>query len=255
MYVLKCSLWCLALIPWFEAWRRNRETTVLHAVHWGMLAWLAWGYVIGKEAFGDATLIALCLTGCAGVAVLGARRPQVGAWNFVVLGLAAVMLLPLAEGWILGTRSLDGLRQFFLVSTLAIGIGNYLPTRLAWGGCSLGLGCGLLLWEKWAMSSSLDHSWHDGAHLAILLSPWLAWIPLLKKSREGRPLDDVWLSFRDRMGIVWAQRVREQFNASAKNQNWPVELTWRGVEGPEEMPEGVEPALNALLKRFRTQED
>ena len=41
---------------------------------------------------------ALSLTGCAGVAVLGARRPGVGPWNFVLLGLLAVMLLPLAEG-------------------------------------------------------------------------------------------------------------------------------------------------------------
>jgi hypothetical protein len=37
--------------------------------------------------------LALCLTGCVGVAVLGARRPGVGAWDFVLLGLLAVLLL------------------------------------------------------------------------------------------------------------------------------------------------------------------
>src|SRR5260370_314993 len=63
---------------------------------------------------------AVCLTGCAGVAVLGARRPHVLAWNFVVLGLFTVMVLPLMETQIIGTHPVDGLRIFFMAGTIAV---------------------------------------------------------------------------------------------------------------------------------------
>src|SRR2546423_30545 len=85
--------------------------------------------------------LALCLTGCAGVAVLGARRPHVGAWNFVVLGLLAVMLLPLLETVIAGAPSLDVLRVLFLSATLGVGMLNYLPTRLAPAAVLAAFGC------------------------------------------------------------------------------------------------------------------
>src|SRR5205823_3045479 len=75
--------------------------------------------------------LALCLTGAAGVAVLGARRPHAGAWNLVVLGLLAIMLLPLGEHLVVGTPPLDGLRAFFLAATLTVGILNYVPTAVA----------------------------------------------------------------------------------------------------------------------------
>ena len=74
---------------------------------------------------------ALCMTGCAGIAVLGARRPHVFAWNFVVLGLFAVMVLPLIETQIIGTHPVDTLRILFMGGTIAVGILNYLPTRSA----------------------------------------------------------------------------------------------------------------------------
>src|SRR5581483_7328575 len=75
--------------------------------------------------------LALSLTGCAGIAVLGARRPQVVAWNFVVLGLLGVMLLPVLERSVIGASSLDWVRMVFLGGTLLVGVLNYLPTRAA----------------------------------------------------------------------------------------------------------------------------
>src|SRR5262249_23872442 len=90
--------------PLWRAWLANRNTSLLHAVTWAGAAWVAWGgmILVGMETgpsidLRPGTYLALCLTGCAGVAVLGARRPGVGAWNFVLFGLLAVMLLPLAE--------------------------------------------------------------------------------------------------------------------------------------------------------------
>src|SRR5262245_4098557 len=106
--------WLVWLIFWtgayplWQAWRANRRTTLLHAVNWTIASWAAWGLALALVSVQRpvaglvARYCALCLTGCAGVAVLGARRPGVGAWNFVVVGLLGVQLLPLAEGAVAG---------------------------------------------------------------------------------------------------------------------------------------------------------
>src|SRR4051812_14823774 len=92
------------IVPWRRAFRAVRETSLSHALSWFLLAWACWAWLVLDD---NETLryLALCMTGCAGVAVLGARRPYVGAWNFVVLGLLAVMMLPVVEALILRTST------------------------------------------------------------------------------------------------------------------------------------------------------
>src|SRR5262245_48548375 len=86
------------VVPLAVAWRRLRGTSLTHAMAWVVAAWLAWAALLGAAAWSPSPLRAgrhagLCLIVCAGVAVFGARRPGVGAWNFVVAGLLAVLLL------------------------------------------------------------------------------------------------------------------------------------------------------------------
>src|SRR5262245_58439626 len=110
MTLLTWLLLLTGILPLARAWRANRRTSLLQAVAWAVLAWLGWnGALLGDIVWPDTganslRYLALALTGCAGVAVLGARRPGVGAWNFVVVGLLAVLLLPVAQG-------LDNLRH------------------------------------------------------------------------------------------------------------------------------------------------
>ncbi len=118
-----------AAYPLWKAWRANRRTALEHAILWTVAAWLAWllAFVFGGSgALGR--YVALSLSGCAGMAVLGARRPHVGAWNFVVVSLFAVLLLPVAQGW--GRPALSPPYLGFLGATVAFGLLNYLPTRL-----------------------------------------------------------------------------------------------------------------------------
>src|SRR5262249_47999927 len=97
----------LAGIPLARAWWANRDTALSHAMVWFTLAWLAW---IWNAAIGDlsARYLSLCLTACAGVAVLGARRPGVVAWNVVVVGLLAVLVIPLGQDYLAGNSWLLG---------------------------------------------------------------------------------------------------------------------------------------------------
>ena len=69
--------------------------------------------------------------------------------------------------------------------------------------------------------------------------------------------DRWWLTFRDRFGVVWGQRLREQFNQSAKHSNWQVNLTWLGLRRlsrestpSESQSTAMLDTLKALMKRF-----
>jgi hypothetical protein len=237
----------------WAAWRANRRTTLMHALVWVGFAWAAWLWWAVEGALGsdEAPVVrygALCLTGCAGMAVLGARRPGASAWSFVVLGLLAVLLRPLLEG--LGELRLQAPHLLFLALPLVVPVVNYLPTRLGPAALLLGVGCALELARLAGMARD-----SSVGPLLVALTPWLAWAVLRRGRRAAPgPFDSLWLGFRDRFGLVWAQRVREQFNRAAANADWPVVLSWKGLRTAEgkqvqETPEQMA-ALRALLKRF-----
>jgi hypothetical protein len=93
------------------------------------------------------------------------------------------------------------------------------------------------------------------AQLGLILVPWVG-LASWRRSRFGtNEFDHLWLYFRNRFGLIWGQRVREQFNRAAENAGWPVYLTWRGLRRTGETtatPVALEvlETLRALLKRF-----
>lgn len=237
----------------------NRGTSLLHALGWAQAAWLSWGVAFlcddgETAAMQPARYCALCLTGCAGVAVLGARRPQVLAWNLVVLSLLAVMAWPLFETYVLGSRTFDGLRIFFVAGTLAVGVLNYLPTRHAPAAfLLLVVGAGQTI-------SLFAPKWLPGGlpicDFLLAAAPWVAWSCVGRKG-DVTEFDRRWLDFRDRWGLVWSQRVREQFNHAAEHAGWGVKLMWRGLRQEKETPalapaeqEKIVATLKSVLQRF-----
>lgn len=248
------------MIPLLSAIRANRGSSLMHALIWASIAWLAWTLVFALESADRATVnpwryAALCLVGGAGVAVLGARRPHVGAWNFVVIGLLAVMVLPVAERMLLDTDSTDGVRLYFLIGTLAVGALNYLPTRLALASLWMLLWCAgelLLLHAPDRLPSWLETTAID-AMLPVL--PWLIWMCLMRRKDSASSADRLWRDFRDRFGLVWSQRVREQFNHAAEHAGWPITLGWSGLNETGDAIEAsdrakIEATLRATMQRF-----
>ena len=257
MATLEYALFAAGFYPLYCAWVATRGASLFAAVHWGIAAWVAWGVMLADVAPGHpnpATFTALCLTGCAGVAVLGARRPQVVAWNFVVLGLLAAMLLPLVEMALLRAHTLDGIRIGFLAVTLGIGIVNYLPTRFGPAAFLLGLGCAGELIGVLADQPLPGGGEEHLIRLCWLAAPWLAWALGAPTGAQQDELDSLWRSFRDRWGLVWGQRVREQFNRAAVNARWPVILGWSGFKFQQPADAATRAAacdtLLALLQRF-----
>src|SRR5437660_142247 len=156
-------------VPLWRAWWSNRTTSLAHAIGWAIAAWCTW---ISATLVGTATAqdLALVLTACAGISVLGVRRPGVGTWNGVVAGLLAVLLLPLAQGALTTSEPIDAIRKLFLALALGLAVINYVPTRL-------GLGAAVLLIAgDWAVLQ--PGFMETPVILFVGWAPWLAWLGL-----------------------------------------------------------------------------
>ncbi|HWG42626.1 MAG TPA: hypothetical protein VN688_07555 [Gemmataceae bacterium] len=261
MDVLWGLLFLTGFYPLALALHANRRTTLRQPLLWAVLAWatwtgVAWNRVLHAEQDGRlGPYLALGLTGCAGIAVLGARRPGVAAWNFVVVGLLAVLLLPVLNG--LGEVRLETVHELFLCVILSVPLLNYLPTRLAPAVGLVAVGCGLEIPPVWGMDSSAAV---QSAGLALLsVSPWIAWMALLRRGASAAEFDRLWLAYRDRFGFVWGQRMREQFNRAAHHAGWPVVLRWAGLRTTTPQATTDQAALLAtlrgVLKRFGPDEE
>ena len=265
--VINIVLFVLSADALTRACIANRRTTLRHTLVWAWGAWFGWAATYASSVWLTAQAadvfryLAICLSACAGVAVLGARRPGVGAWNFVVAGLLAVMLLPLAEGLAVGgSLHLEGPRLLFLFSTLAVMVLNYLPTCLGAASMCLGIG-GLLQLLTLVGPAALSEQLRDLDTWQMILVPaavLLGHYAVRFRRPPHSECDAIWLDFRDRFGLLWGQRMREQFNRAAANAGWPVYLRWQGLRlargaplpAPELQDEIVR-ALRALLQRFQ----
>ncbi|MFO0878277.1 MAG: hypothetical protein U0840_13075 [Gemmataceae bacterium] len=230
------------LYPWWRAWRATTGTTLRGPLVWLLTAWLWWvGMAVGPGGR-EGHYVGLCLLGAAGVAVLGARRPGAAAWNGVVGGLLAALALPLVQG--MGALRAEPAQLLFLAAVLAVGVGNYVPTRL--GAAALALG-------GWAgVELAVLADWLD--ELPTWWGVWLAGVPWLglasRPGGGGDALDRCWQRFRDGYGIVWAQRVSEQYARAAEAAGLAVELRWHGVQGEAGQRERSLELLRAVLRRF-----
>jgi hypothetical protein len=248
--------------PWWLAWVYHWHTSLQSTAIWAMLAWASWAGLTATLTFAPETeplmvrYVALSLTCCAGVSVLGARWPGATAWNFVVLGLLAVLLLPLVETMLLGRQSLDWVRMVFLAGTLAFITVNYFPTCF----CMLamlfaaitGMELRALAQPDWTMPYAEEINL-----LGLALIPLVGWWIVMFWPRPRLQFDRLWQDFRNRYGLVWAARLQDQFNRAAVHAGWPVHLRWQGLQvrqggqWPEAaVQEEMLGTLRAMLKRF-----
>ena len=265
----------LSTWPLVRAWRAARGTALRASVIWAGIA-VGLGIVSRMEAmvepFASGQPIAghlSYLTTMAAIAmlisVLGARRPGGSAWAILMSLLLLVFLIPWLEGPGLGRR-LIGLDRLWLEQPWRIfygllvvtGITNYLPTRYRLAALTLGLGF-------FAEYRGLTSASRDPRTLATLWStfPFLLasalFVADLAAPVASNPpslLEATWFWFRDHWGVVWALRVIERFNASARAQGWPIQLTWHGLapvagaHADPGVPEAAEATLKSLLRRF-----
>jgi hypothetical protein len=248
MWIVYAGVWLASAVAWAKATRANLRTSLVFTVIWGWIAWAALSAALLSAGPGS-LYAALCLIGCAGVAVLGARWPGAAAWQFVVVALLGVMLLPFAEA-VLRDRplTLSGVRWAFLCLLLALVVVNYLPTRLGIASALIGAAGVMALFPilEWNLNlAGTAQLFGLGCTCAAPVVGWMCWID---RRTDRSASDRLWLDFRDRFGAIWALRLKEQFNRSAANAGLAATLTWSGVHGPDG-PE-VYDRLAALMTKF-----
>lgn len=242
------ALLLTGLYPLVRLWRSCRHSTLRHPAGWAGAAWLGGLLAAAFEPAPALTYLALCLIACAGVAVLGARRPGAGAWHLVVAGLLATLLLPLWQG--LGELRWQPEHLVFLAAALVVSVGNYLPTRQAPAAALLLAFCaGELARLADLLPAEVPPLWP-----LLALVPWLALL-LATTAPHGTSLERIWRTFRDGHGFVWAQRCREQFNRAAEHAGLPARLGWRGLDRPLDAADEARAVtlLQAVLQRFRVE--
>ena len=265
------ALALVALIGLGWQWPRVRGTTLAAAWWWSVgcvvtIATIEVAAALGGDQsgawIGPARFAAAMTALCPAMAVLGAKRPQDRAWQFVVLTLLAVLSMPSLEYVFLGDMSeIHPARIAFLAILIAIATLNGLATRY-WPSSLLTCVAQVALIAPHLTFSFawLPGAWGPLAGLALLAAAWdLIDLDVPRSLPAAAPLDRVWLDFRDAYGAVWALRVMQRINASVVMYDWPVTLSWCGfisrTEGTsvESMPPAVEDSLRTLLRRFVSQ--
>jgi hypothetical protein len=196
---------------------------------------------------------------CPAMALLGAKRPQDRAWQFVVLTLLGVLSMPSLEWLFLGRMSeIHPARVVFVVFLIAVAVLNGLATRYWLSSVLVCLAQIALVAPHLATNfDALTGARGPLAGLGLLTGAWgLVGLGAPRGRGAMTPLDRVWLDVRDWYGAVWGLRIVQRINASAAMYDWPVVLTWRGfvsrADGTpaEDVPPLVEESLRTLLRRF-----
>lgn len=207
-----------------------------------------------RETTSDALRYASAMaTFCPLMAILGAKRPQNRGWQFIVLTLWIVLVLPVGETlliWRGGTLDPGPIRRWLTVILLFLGLANYLPTRFAIAAIWVTLGQSLLLMTHLPFGRTLPDSHVTAGCAAIAAGMTSAWFVARRGPRCG--WDGIWLDFRDAFGLVWSLRVMERLNVTARLSQWNSVLTWSGFRPPIETSRHrtIERALKTVLRRF-----
>ncbi len=227
--------------------------------------WRAAGGLADPAAAAAARLAVAALAVCPAMSLLGAKRPQHGAWQFIVAALAVVIALPAVSATLVrpGTMPDVGLLwRAFLLVLIAVGWMNFAATRQWPAASAVAAGQVMLAREFLPFASAAMDSgtaWLDAVG-ASLVAAGAACAVLTATRDRGRPaagptawIDRPFLALRETLGAAWALRIAERFNAVAAERGWPCRLRFAGLDaaaadGP--WRPAAERAFRALARRF-----
>jgi hypothetical protein len=256
-------------------WRRSSllGTTMMAPWYWTLLSLLSVAgseTLIGLRAVGNGLwveplrLAAATTTFCPMIAALGAKRPQDRAWQFIVLTLWGILARPAVETYILRPAQVPQIhtvQAWFMLILIVAGVANMLPTRF-WISALLFAAAQVLLLAGY-LPLGVPQLGALGVICALSLgvsAMTLAAAGIPARCGAKRPIDQLWLDFRDTFGVLWGLRVAERINATSAMHGWEIALSWHGFHVPagdrslNDFPSHVSPvfcqSLNNLLRRF-----
>ena len=168
-----------------------------------------------------------------GMALLGAQRPHDRIWQFVVVSLWVILVLPAVKNTLLEPGSIFQLHPawgWFLWLLILLGLLNRIGTRYWLAALLVAVGqclvlAGHLPWVRHEL---------EGIGTLLGLACFAGAILVVHLQARGAPqsiagFDRAWIEFRDRFGTLWALRVADRINTLAERQQGGLRLTWQGL--------------------------
>jgi hypothetical protein len=253
-----------------------RGSTAVPAALWAIVAAAglaadtacrAAGGLADPAASAAARLAVAALGVCPAMALLGAKRPQHGVWQFIVAALAVVIALPAVSATLVrpGTMPDVGiLWRGFLVALVAVGWMNFAATRRGVAAALVAAGQVILAraFLPFAGAAAAPHAGLDalgaglvatGAGIATVQAALAARRPVVGAAAW---IDRPFLALRETLGAAWALRIAERFNAVAADRGWPCRLGFGGLDagaaGDGPWRAEADRTFRALVRRFAT---
>ena len=245
--------------------RQVRFTTLTAAWNWAAFAWLFWtaAWILNlfplPASVQDHMWYAVAILGlCPAISVLGAKRPGARVWTvFVVLPLFLVFAWPALVGWVrsspperlqLETPMLLG---YSLV--LVMGYGNYLGTRNSLASLLIASALGWLTWQFAEIPAEDEPHSPIGPTLLFVAGVLLGKFVTAPPAGEfEKGWDRIWRDFHETFGVVWAKRVMDRINQTAKHEHWSARLEITGFEWDKNAtPEQIEHTRARIDHTFR----
>lgn len=218
------------------------------------------GMISGLPRWADAAryaaaVLALCPT----IALLGAKRPQDRAWQWVVAAFWTAMMVPAARACLLQggvVVALHAAQGAFLLVIVAMGVANWIATRFAVAAIVGGGAQALLVAPYTPLAVWLPET-PIATQAAALVGIALAIAICFCRRRTahaGDPIERQWLDFRDQFGLFWSARVMARLNVAARAHGWPMTIQWGRIafdaQADEQARAAVGRCLRMLLRRF-----
>ena len=245
-----------------------RGSTAVPAALWAAAAALIFGlemaarvagWLVDPAAIASTRLVVAALFLCPTMAILGAKRPQHGVWQFIVGSLAGVLVMPALSATLVRPGSMPdvhSVQRWFMPLLVAVGWMNFAGTRHGAAAAAVSAGQCLLLRPFLPFVESggivgMEVTDALGACLvalgAVLAAGQSAGWPVGIRGRapatefapkplmqEPKPLmqeiDLPFLALRETLGAAWALRIAERFNVVAEARGWPCRLRFTGLE-------------------------
>jgi len=264
---------------------RVRGTTLLAPLLWAIVAGIGLAAI---EAFfntsgADISPLSVSMlryataigTLCPLMAVLGAKRPQNRGWQWIVLSLWVILMLPAAQAMLISPGrqlNLFVAWRLFLGAMIGLGLLNYLPTRFWLAALLVACGQVLLLDSFLWKEPFVSLEWGRAVGVACFLAATVTVCMQLALKTSVSPgvatpelwgeldhYNQQWLRFRNAFGAFWALRILQRINQTAEVCDWPVRLAWTGFLPTDDAPADalhpdhlaeIDQTLQTLLRRF-----
>jgi hypothetical protein len=253
------SLIAISCVIVGNALRRSRGTTLFAPLVWALIslvsvtaAEIAHFQLAAVPAAHDIAkwwLVAICSTFCPLTALLGAKRPQNRAWQWIVISFWVVAALPAIEALVMQPAeplSVPIIWRWLYAALILLAGGNYLPTRFLFPAVLAVVGQTLLFWPFLPFTS------HGSAEMSMLgfaltcaaiciaaLLGRFQWPRKLPQSGTSRlaAWTKVWSDFRDSYGLLWGARMMERIDTLLRASQFPGWLQWDGFQFPSPKPQ------------------